>query len=164
MKIIGISGSLRKASYITALLRKLVALQPQGMEIEPIRLIGVPVYDGDDEKASGKPATILELDQKIRAADGIIIVTPEYNFSIPGGLKNAIDWLSRGKSPLKGKRVASWGPPTAPSARPGPSITCARPFNPRNPWSCRARKSLWATPARNSTPKATSPTMIQPSA
>jgi len=109
MRIIGISGSLRKASYNTALLRKLVSLQPQGMEIEPIRLNGIPIYDGDDEKASGKPATILELDQKIRAADGVIIVTPEYNFSIPGGLKNAIDWLSRGKSPLKGKRVGVMG-------------------------------------------------------
>jgi chromate reductase len=109
MKIIGISGSLRKASYNTALLRKLVSLQSQGMEIEPVRLNGIPVYDGDDEKDSGKPDAILELDQKIRAADGVIIVTPEYNFSIPGGLKNAIDWLSRGKSPLKGKRMGVMG-------------------------------------------------------
>lgn len=109
MKIIGISGSLRKASYNTALLRTLISLQLQGMEIEPIRLNGIPVYDGDDEKATGKPAAILELDQKIRASDGVIIVTPEYNFSIPGGLKNAIDWLSRGSSPLKGKRVGVMG-------------------------------------------------------
>ena len=109
MKIIGISGSLRKASYNTALLRALISLQPQGMEIEPVRLNGIPVYDGDDEKATGKPAAILELDQKIRASDGVIIVTPEYNFSIPGGLKNAIDWLSRGASPLKGKRVGIMG-------------------------------------------------------
>ena len=109
MKIIGISGSLRKASYNTALLRTLISLQPQGMEIEPIRLNGIPVYDGDDEKATGKPAAILELDQKIRASDGVIIVTPEYNFSIPGGLKNATDWLSRGASPLKGKRIGIMG-------------------------------------------------------
>ena len=109
MKIIGISGSLRKASYNTALLRTLISLQPQGMEIEPIRLNGIPVYDGDDEKATGKPAAIVELDQKIRAGDGVIIVTPEYNFSIPGGLKNAIDWLSRGSSPLKWKRVGIMG-------------------------------------------------------
>jgi chromate reductase len=109
MKIIGISGSLRKASYNTSLLRALISLQPQGMEIEPIRLNGIPVYDGDDEKATGKPAAILELDQKIRAADGVVIVTPEYNFSIPGGLKNAIDWLSRGSSPLKEKRVGVMG-------------------------------------------------------
>jgi len=109
MKIIGISGSLRKASYNTALLRALISLQPQGMEIEPIRLKGIPVYDGDDEKAAGKPAAILELDQKIRASDGVIIVTPEYNFSIPGGLKNATDWLSRGTSPLKWKRVGIMG-------------------------------------------------------
>ena len=109
MKIIGISGSLRKASYNTSLLRALISLQPQGMEIEPIRLNGIPVYDGDDEKATGKPVAILELDQKIRASDGVIIVAPEYNFSIPGGLKNAIDWLSRGTSPLKGKRVGVMG-------------------------------------------------------
>jgi chromate reductase len=109
MKIIGISGSLRKASYNTSLLRALLSLQPPGMEIEPIRLNGIPVYDGDDEKATGKPAAILELDQKIRAAHGVIIVTPEYNFSIPGGLKNAIDWLSRGSSPLKWKRVGVMG-------------------------------------------------------
>jgi chromate reductase len=79
------------------------------MEIEPIRLNGIPVYDGDDEKATGKPAAILDLDQKIRASDGVVIVTPEYNFSIPGGLKNAIDWLSRGSSPLKWKRVGIMG-------------------------------------------------------
>jgi chromate reductase len=109
MKIIGISGSLRKASYNTALLRTLISLQPQGMEIEPIRLNGIPVYDGDDEKATGKPAAIQELDQKIRASDGVIVVTPEYNFSIPGGLKNATDWLSRGASPLKGKRIGIMG-------------------------------------------------------
>ena len=109
MKIIGISGSLRQASYNTALLRALLPLLPQGMEIEPVRLNGIPVYDGDDEKATGKPAAILELDQKIRASDGVIIVTPEYNFSIPGGLKNATDWLSRGSSPLKWKRVGIIG-------------------------------------------------------
>jgi chromate reductase, NAD(P)H dehydrogenase (quinone) len=109
MKIIGISGSLRKASYNTALLRALISSQPQGMEIEPIRLNSIPVYDGDDEKATGKPAAILDLDQKIRGSDGVIIVTPEYNFSIPGGLKNAIDWLSRGSSPLKGKRIGIMG-------------------------------------------------------
>lgn len=109
MKIIGISGSLRKTSYNTSLLRALISLQPQGMEIEPIRLNDIPIYNGDDEKATGKPATILELDQKIRAADGVVIVTPEYNFAIPGGLKNAIDWLSRGSSPLKGKRVGVMG-------------------------------------------------------
>ena len=109
MKIVGISGSLRKASYNTALLRALLPLLRQGMEIELVRLNGIPVYDGDDEKATGKPASILELDQKIRASDGVIIVTPEYNFSIPGGLKNATDWLSRGSSPLKWKRVGIMG-------------------------------------------------------
>lgn len=109
MKIIGISGSLRKASYNSALLRALVSLQPPDLEIEIVRLHGIPVYDGDDEKQTGKPSAILELDQKIRASDGVIIVTPEYNFSIPGGLKNALDWISRGSSPLKWKRVGIMG-------------------------------------------------------
>ena len=109
MKIIGISGSLRKASYNSALLRALVSLQPPDLEIEVVRLNGIPVYDGDDEKAAGKPSAILELDQKIRASDGVVIVTPEYNFSIPGGLKNALDWISRGSSPLKWKRVGIMG-------------------------------------------------------
>jgi chromate reductase len=106
MKIIGISGSLRKASYNTALLRTLISLQPQGMEIEPIRLNGIPVYDGDDEKATGKPARSWAVKNRQRWSDR---VTPEYNFSIPGGLKNATDWLSRGASPLKGKRVGIMG-------------------------------------------------------
>lgn len=109
MKIIGISGSLRKASYNSALLRTLVSLHPPGMEIEIVRLNGIPVYDGDDEKATGKPPAILEIDRKIRASDGVIIVTPEYNFSIPGGLKNALDWISRGSSPLKWKRLGIMG-------------------------------------------------------
>ncbi len=109
MKIIAISGSLRKASLNTALLHALPKLAPQGMSIEIVTLHGIPVYDGDDEATSGKPTKILELDQKIRAAQGVIIATPEYNFSIPGGLKNASDWLSRGGSPFQWKPVGILG-------------------------------------------------------
>jgi chromate reductase, NAD(P)H dehydrogenase (quinone) len=109
MNIIAISGSLRKASLNTALLRALPALAPPGMTIEIATLHDIPVYDGDDEAAFGKPAKILALDAAIRAAHGVIISTPEYNFSIPGGLKNATDWLSRGGSPFRWKPVGIMG-------------------------------------------------------
>ncbi len=109
MKLLGISGSLRKASTNTGLLRTLSDVAPDDVKIEIATLHGIPVYDGDDEKASGKPEVVKLLDQKIRAADGVIIATPEYNFSIPGGLKNASDWLSRGGSPFKWKRVGVIG-------------------------------------------------------
>ncbi len=109
MKIIGISGALRKASTNTGLLRALQEVAPEGTEIEVATLHGIPLYDGDLEAASGKPEAVKALDAKIRAADGIIIATPEYNFSIPGVLKNASDWLSRGGSPFKWKRVGVIG-------------------------------------------------------
>jgi chromate reductase, NAD(P)H dehydrogenase (quinone) len=109
MKILALSGSLRKASTNTGLLRALADIAPKPITIEIATLHGIPVYDGDDEAASGKPDAVKILDAKIRAADGIIISTPEYNFSIPGGLKNATDWLSRGGSPFKWKRVGIIG-------------------------------------------------------
>lgn len=114
MKIIAISGALRKASTNTGLLRALKDVAPAGVEVEVVTLHGIPLYDGDVEDAEGKPQSVKELDAKIRAADGVVIATPEYNFSIPGVLKNASDWLSRGGSPLKWRRVgiigASGGP------------------------------------------------------
>ncbi len=109
MKIIAISGSLRKTSLNTALLRTLQGLASTDLEIEIATLRGIPVYDGDDEVETGKPAAVLELDKRIRAADGVIIATPEYNFTIPGGLKNATDWLSRGGSPFKWKPTGIMG-------------------------------------------------------
>jgi chromate reductase, NAD(P)H dehydrogenase (quinone) len=72
-------------------------------------LHGIPLYDGDLEAVEGKPEAVAQLDAKIRAADGIIICTPEYNFSVPGVLKNASDWLSRGGSPFKHRRVGVLG-------------------------------------------------------
>jgi chromate reductase, NAD(P)H dehydrogenase (quinone) len=109
MKILSISGALRQASTNTGLLRALQKLSPAGVEIEIATLHGIPLYDGDAEAATGKPQTVKDLDASIRAADGVIIATPEYNFSIPGVLKNATDWLSRGGSPFKWKRVAVLG-------------------------------------------------------
>src|SRR3954454_817505 len=89
MKILLISGALRKGSTNTALLRAVMKLAPADMEMELVTLHGIPPYDGDDEDANGKPPAVAQLQDRIRAADGIIISTPEYNFSVPGVLKNA---------------------------------------------------------------------------
>jgi chromate reductase, NAD(P)H dehydrogenase (quinone) len=109
MKILAISGALRKASTNTGLCRALREVAPTGMEIDVATLHGIPLYDGDVEATSGKPEAVKVLDAKIRAVDGIVIATPEYNFSIPGVLKNASDWLSRGGSVFKWRRVGIIG-------------------------------------------------------
>jgi chromate reductase len=109
MKIIAISGALRKASTNTGLLRALSEMAPAGVDIEVATLHGIPLYDGDIEQASGKPQSVKDLASRIRAADGVIFATPEYNFSVPGVLKNATDWLSRGSAFLKWKRTGIVG-------------------------------------------------------
>lgn len=93
MKIIALSGSLRKDSFNTALLRGLQALAPADMQIEILPIGNVPLYNQDAEASF--PSVVQAFKDKIAAADGIIIATPEYNRSIPGVLKNAIDWISR---------------------------------------------------------------------
>jgi chromate reductase len=97
-KIIGIAGSLRKASTNRGLLRAAAGLLPDKLEIEMVDISNIPLYDGDVDVA-GPPESVKILNEKIKNADGILISTPEYNYSIPGVLKNAIDWVSR--SPLK---------------------------------------------------------------
>jgi NAD(P)H-dependent FMN reductase len=94
-RIIGLSGSLRRGSYNASLLRAAVALAPPGAEIVPRTLHGIPLYDGDVEAEAGIPPAVAELKETIVAADGLLLVTPEYNNGIPGVFKNAIDWLSR---------------------------------------------------------------------
>jgi chromate reductase, NAD(P)H dehydrogenase (quinone) len=94
MKIIALSGALRRASYNTALLRAAVALAPEGVTLELRTLHGIPLYDGDVE-AQGIPEAVTQLREAIRAADALLIATPEYNNGIPGVLKNGLDWLSR---------------------------------------------------------------------
>lgn len=108
MKLLGISGALRKASTNTGLLRALSTMAPEGVEIEVATLHGIPLFDEDLEAEIGKPEAVKALDAKIRAADGIIFACPEYNFSMTGVLKNASDWLSRG-GPFKWKRVGVIG-------------------------------------------------------
>lgn len=108
-KLLGISGALRKASTNTGLLRALKEMAPPHVEMEIATLHGIPLFDEDDEAASGKPEAVKSLDARIRAADGIVIACPEYNFSVPGVLKNATDWLSRGGSPFRWKRLGVIG-------------------------------------------------------
>lgn len=95
VKILGISGSLRKASFNTGLMQAAAVDAPDGVEFETATLHGIPLYDGDVEAKDGIPEAVTALKQKIMAADGVILFTPEYNNSMPGVFKNAIDWLSR---------------------------------------------------------------------
>jgi NAD(P)H-dependent FMN reductase len=94
-RILGISGSLRAGSYNTALLHAARALRVEGVALEIATLHGIPLYDADEEKRDGIPAAVRRLKEQVVASDGVILATPEYNNSIPGVFKNAIDWLSR---------------------------------------------------------------------
>lgn len=94
-RIIGISGSLRKGSYNAALLRAAVECAPAGMEVEIASIADIPLYDGDVESAQGIPGPVAALKDRIAGAAGLLLATPEYNTSVPGVFKNAIDWLTR---------------------------------------------------------------------
>jgi chromate reductase len=107
--VLGFAGSLRKASYNRSLLRAALNLLPPGMTLEEFDLAPIPLYNGDVE-AEGIPAPVQQFRDRLAAADAVLIATPEYNASIPGVLKNAIDWASRGPaSPLQDKPVALMG-------------------------------------------------------
>jgi chromate reductase len=116
MRVLGISGSLRRDSHNAKLLRAAAALLPPGAEFELWGdLKAVPPYDADDDYGLvGRPESLRSLDAAIRRADVVLFSTPEYNHSIPGVLKNALDWLSRplAQSPLRGKPVAVVGAST----------------------------------------------------
>jgi NAD(P)H-dependent FMN reductase len=114
--IIGISGSLRRASFNAALLRAAVELAPSGSTIEIASIRDIPLYDADVE-AQGIPSAVVALKEKVVAADALLLVTPEYNNSIPGVFKNAIDWLSR--PPADAPRVFANRPVTLIGASPG---------------------------------------------
>jgi NAD(P)H-dependent FMN reductase len=111
--LIGLSGSLRKASFDTALLRAAAGMVPAGSQLAVHTLHGIPLYDGDVEATSGVPQIVAELKDAVAASDGLLLVTPEYNNSIPGVFKNAIDWMTRPASDIKrvfgGKPVAIMG-------------------------------------------------------
>ena len=118
--LIGISGSLRHQSYNTALLRAAVELAPAELRIEAATLTGIPLYDADVE-AEGMPAAVSALKERIAASQGLLFVTPEYNQSIPGVFKNAIDWLSRPGADIP--RVFGDKPVGIIGATPGPAGT-----------------------------------------
>ncbi|MCA0241301.1 MAG: NAD(P)H-dependent oxidoreductase [Proteobacteria bacterium] len=94
-RLLGLSGSLRAQSFNTALLRAAQAAAGDGVMLDAATLHGVPLYDGDLEQQHGTPEAVRALKERILAADGLLLVTPEYNNGIPGVFKNAIDWLSR---------------------------------------------------------------------
>ena len=109
LTILGINGSLRRDSYNRAALRAAQQLVPDGAKLEIFDLDGIPGFNQDEERQP--PAKVTELKTRVRAADAILFATPEYNYSIPGVLKNAIDWASRpyGDSAWNGKPVAVMG-------------------------------------------------------
>jgi NAD(P)H-dependent FMN reductase len=112
-KLTGFSGSLRRGSFNAALLRAAASSMPDGSSLTIGTIQGIPLYNADDEEASGIPPAVTALKDAIVAGDGLLIVTPEYNNSLPGVLKNAIDWLSRPPADIarifKGRPVAIMG-------------------------------------------------------
>jgi chromate reductase len=116
LNVVSICGSLRKGSYNRMVMNALPALVPENMKItEAPPFNEFPLYNADIQNSTGFPAPVQKLADAVRAADGVIINTPEYNFGVPGGLKNAIDWVSRLQNqPFIGKPVALQ------SASPGP--------------------------------------------
>ena len=107
--ILGIAGSLRRASYNRAALRAATELAPEGVSVDIFELDGIPAFNQDEEQ--NPPDKVVELKKRVREADAILFVTPEYNYSVPGVLKNAIDWASRpyGDSAWNGKAAAIMG-------------------------------------------------------
>jgi len=118
---IGIAGSLRKDSFNALLLRAAAAHAPAGLTIELGSIRGIPLYDSDDEAATGIPPTVAALKEKVARADGLLLATPEYNHSIPGVFKNAIDWMSRPSADIA--RVFAGRPVAVIGATPGPGGT-----------------------------------------
>ena len=109
MKIIAISGSLRKNSFNTGLIRAAKELKPAGMEIEYFDIKDIPLYNQDID-GNDKPGAVIELGKKVDEADGILLSVPEYNYSFTAALKNVFDWLSRmSPMPLSGKPLAMMG-------------------------------------------------------
>lgn len=115
--LIGISGSTRRGSFNSALLHAAAAAMPQGAELRIESIAEIPLYNGDHEAAHGIPAPVARLKGAIAAAAGLLLVTPEYNNSVPGVLKNAIDWLSR--PPADVARVFGGKPVAIAGASPG---------------------------------------------
>ena len=112
-RLLGISGSLRRASFNSGLLRAAAALAPDGVTLTAGTIAGIPLYDADEESAHGAPPAVRTLKELLAQADGLLLFTPEYNNSMPGVFKNAIDWLTRPSTDIGplfgGKAVAVLG-------------------------------------------------------
>lgn len=107
-QIVGISGSLRNESFNAGLLRAAAEFAPEGSSVSVNSIKGIPLYDGDVEENEGIPDKVTQLKELIANADGLLLVTPEYNNSMPGVFKNAIDWFSR---PPEDRRRVFFGRP-----------------------------------------------------
>lgn len=116
-KLVGLSGSLRAASFNTGLLRAAAELVPEGSSLTVATPEGIPLYNADLEREAGMPEAVERLKAQIIAADALLLATPEYNNGIPGVLKNAIDWLSRPPSDMA--RVFAGRPVAVIGASPG---------------------------------------------
>lgn len=101
-KIFGLFGSLRAASFNAGLLKAAAELAPDETDVVIGTIRGIPLYDGDVEAATGIPAEVKRLKDELRSADGLLLVTPEYNNGVPGVFKNAIDWMTRPASDIPG--------------------------------------------------------------
>ena len=156
--ILGIAGSLRKQSFNKGALRAAQGLVPPGAKLEIFDIAGIPGFNQDEEKSP--PPKVIELKSRIRAAGAILLCTPEYNYSIPGVLKNAIDWASRpyGDSAWNGKPVAIMGASVGAFGTMRAHTTCASASCSSTWTPCCSPK--WPSPERriNSTLTATSPT------
>jgi len=115
--LIGLSGSLRRGSYNSAVLRAAAAMMPPESALKIETIAGIPLYHGDEEAEHGVPEVVSRLKDAIAAADGLLLVTPEYNNSMPGVAKNAIDWLTRPASDIA--RVFGGKPVAIAGASPG---------------------------------------------
>lgn len=111
LRLVGIAGSLRTGSLNRALLEAARGLTPDGVEIAPFDLSTIPLYNGDLDDDEHRPESVVRLKEAIFRADGVLLVSPEYNYGVPGVLKNALDWASRPgfRSPMAGKPVGMMG-------------------------------------------------------
>lgn len=111
LRLVGIAGSLRTGSLNRALLEAALGLVPDGVEIVPFDIAPVPLYNGDLDEDERRPDPVVRLKEAIFRADGVLLVTPEYNYGVPGVLKNTLDWASRPgfRSPMAGKPVGMMG-------------------------------------------------------
>lgn len=108
-KVLGVSGSLREGSYNTKLLRAAAEVAPENMTVEIADISDLPLYNADIEHQEGFPESVLRFRDQLDRADGLLFATPEYNYSVTGAMKNAIDWASRRPSPLDFKPAAILG-------------------------------------------------------